>query len=600
MKHKKNSSPENEPEYIEELEEDEEIDEEDDEEDYDEDEEYEDDEDDEDDEDEDEEDEKPRGLKAFFAKIKSSLFEEVEEDDEEEEEEDDEDLDEDEEEEFDDEEDEEEPDEDEDNDETEDSEPSEESEPEVIVIPEEMLRTEEDAETQPDDGEIFLDAPEDMPDFREEAVPGYQPPPKKEPEPEETEQPDSETPVIKEDELTVGLDDFFSDEKETDSDEEDSETDIDEDTEDSKPDDEEETDASEPDDDEEDEEEQNSDGTPKKSILSKLIPVVAVLVVVLGFVYCFQLGLFDEKEAFLMPELVGRNYYELTDEEYANLDIQVNQSAYSAYDKDFIYAQDIPSGTEIKLGQTVKVDLSLGYQMTVVPDVRNYQFDYAKKLLEQTGFKTQIAYEQSLNGTAQNNVIRTVPGSNEEAAVGSEVTLYVSEGLGAEAAQVQNFTGMLLEDALDLCEMYGLEVEAVPAPALQAENVVVSQSIEAGAVVPFHTVITLTYSTGEQPQGTVSYQVNFPAYASGRFILDFIDKDGNVVASSDIIVAGFSAGSVVPIDGFGAQEITVVLNNCTTNLQAELGKYYFDFTTGTYTMLSEDMQGAFEAVKGIA
>ena len=565
MKHKKHSSPETEPEYMEEIEDEEDYEDDDEEKDY------------EDDDEEEDEEEKPSGLKAFFAKIKNSFFEEVEEDEEEEEEEDeddedDEDDDEDEDEEVDD--------EDDNEDEEVDNEEDEEVEPEPFVLSEET-------DTKPDDGEIFLDAPEEMPDFREDAVPGYQP--SAENKNEDVPQ-DSEIPVISQEELTAGLDDFFSDNTELTSDEQEtviSESDNTEENE-------------EAEEAEDEEEELNPDGTPKKSILSKLIPVALILVLALGFAYCFQLGLFDEKEAFLMPELVGRNYYELTDEEYANLDIQVNQSDYSAYDKDFIYAQSIPAGTEIKLGQTVKVDLSLGYQMTVVPDVRNYQFDYAKKLLEQTGFKTQIAYEQSLNGTTQNNVIRTVPGSNEEAAVGSEVTLYVSEGLGADAAQVQNFTGMLLEDALDLCEMYGLEVEAVPIPALQATNVVVTQSIEAGATVPFHTVITLEYSNGEQPKGTISYQLNFPPYANGRFILDFIDKDGNVIASSDIIVAGFSAGCIVPIEGLGAQEVTVVLNNCTTNLQAELGKYNFDFTTGAYTPLSEDMQGAFETVKGIS
>ncbi len=352
------------------------------------------------------------------------------------------------------------------------------------------------------------------------------------------------------------------------------------------------------DEDEEEDDEFNPDGTRKKNFFSVAIPVMIVLVVALGFAYCFQLGLFDEREAYYMPDLVGRNYYDLG-EDYTKLDIQVEQSDYSAYDKDVIFAQNIPAGTEVKIGQPVKISLSLGYAMTTVPDVRNYQFDYAQKLLEQSGFKTKLEYEASLNGTTTNNVIRTLPASGDEIAMGSEITLYVSSGLGAEAAQVQDFTNMLLADAEDLCEMYGLEVEAVPIPALQAENVVVEQSIEAGSTVPFHTVITLGYSSGEQPSGTVPYQVNFPAYANGRFILDFINKDGNVIASSDVIVAGFSAGSAVPVEGVGSQEVTVVLNNYSTNLQAELGKYNFDFSTGTYTVIEEDMDGAFEKVGGI-
>lgn len=417
-------------------------------------------------------------------------------------------------------------------------------------------------------GELLMDAPEDMPEFREEAVPDYH-------KPEEPEIDLNHSPDASLSDYNYQKEEFISE-----SDQEETENEENEE------------------DDEEEEEELDSDGNPKKSPLAVAIPIVAVLVIALGFTYCLQLGLFNEKEVYYMPDLVGRNYYELG-EDYNKFDIQVNRSDYSAYDKDVIYAQDIPAGTEVKLGQKVNIDLSLGYAVVQVPDVRNYQYAYAQKLLEQSGFETEIVYEQSLNGTAADNVIRTLPASGSDANEGSKITMYVSQGLAADSAQVQTFTGMLLDDAVDLCEMYGLEVETVPVPALEAENVVVEQSIEAGTSVPFHTVITLAYSSGEQPQGTVPYQLNFPPYATGRFILDFIDTQGTVLASSDIIVAGFSAASTVPIQGTGSQEIKVVLNNCTTNLQAELGTYNFDFTTGTYMILNEDMQAAFEAVKGI-
>ena len=439
-----------------------------------------------------------------------------------------------------------------------------ENEEKPVVLLSEQQKPETAPEEAPD--ELLLNAPEDMPEFREEAVPGYQ-------KPEETVSSITDSP---EEEDFIRFDD--DDETETVPDHEEDDTE---------------------EDDEEDEEELDSEGRPKRSPLAVAIPIAAVLVIALGFTYCLQLGLFSEKEVYYMPDLVGRNYYELG-EDYNNFDIQVNRSEYSAYDKDIIYAQDIPAGTEVKLGQTVNIDLSLGYAVVLVPDVRNYQYAYAQKLLEQSGFETEIVYEQSLNGTAADNVIRTLPASGSDANEGSKITMYVSQGLAADSAQVQTFTGMLLNDAVDLCEMYGLEVETVPVPALEAENVVVEQSIEAGTSVPFHTVITLAYSSGEQPQGTVPYQLNFPPYATGRFILDFIDTQGNVLASSDIIVAGFSAASTVPMQGTGSQEIKVVLNNCTTNMQAELGTYNFDFTTGTYTVLNEDMQAAFEAVNGIS
>ena len=461
--------------------------------------------------------------------------------------------------------------------------PAESEEVPPVVIPEQVIPAvqEEITESAPetdDVGDLLLDAPEDMPEFRDEAVPGYVPPSDsitlEMPEPE---MPEQEADAVEEDNASDDLDAYFP----QDSDEE-TLKDSDEDDEDEG----------------EDDDENDEDAPKKKNFLGIAIPVALVLVLGLGFAYCFQLGLFDEKPTYVMPDFVGKNYYELG-EDFNNFDIQVAFEDYSTYDKDVIYSQDIPAGTEVKLGQTVNVNLSLGYAQTKMPDVRNYQFEYAQKLLEQSGFEVEVVYEASLNGTAQNNVIRTLPASGEDVNAGAKVTMYVSEGLGADAAQVQTFTGMLLEEAEELCEMYGLRVEAVPVPALEPQNVVVEQSIEAGTKVPFHTVITLAYSSGEQPQGTVDYQLNFPAYASGRFILDFININGEVVASSDVIVAGFSAVSMIPVQGTGSQEIKVVLNNYTTNLQAELGTYSFDFTTGTYAIIDEDIEKAFQDVKGI-
>jgi len=333
-------------------------------------------------------------------------------------------------------------------------------------------------------------------------------------------------------------------------------------------------------------------------VLRILIVTACIALFIFLIVLGFKNGMFSEKEIYYMPDLTGRNYYDLQSEDL-NLDIVIGESDFSGYEKDFIYAQDIPAGTEIKLGQTVHVNLSLGLAMTTVPDIRNYPYEYAQKTLEQQGFQTEILYESSLDGTEENNVIRTEPAKDEEVPVGSKITIYVSQGLGANVAQVQNVVGRTLSEATAICEKYGLDVEPVGVPSLEAEGTVLSQSLTPNTTVDFHTVITLTYSNGEEPEGVVNFQLNLPAYTNGRFILDFIDKDGNVIASSNMIVAGFSAGSLIPVNGYGSQQITVILNNYSTNQQAELGTYSFDFTTGAYTVLTEDTESAFRAVGGI-
>ncbi len=353
------------------------------------------------------------------------------------------------------------------------------------------------------------------------------------------------------------------------------------------------------------EEPENSSASEPEEVISEPKPLfrifvtAAILIIfILVIILCFKNGVFSEKEGYHMPDLVGQNYYTLEDNNLS-LDIQIDKSDYSAYEKDIIYAQDIPPGADVMPGQTVHISVSMGLAMTQVPDIKNYQYEYADKVLKQAGFEAEYFYEKSLDGTEEYNIIRTEPPIGSEVPLGSKLTVYVSQGLGSTAALVQDVVGKPLEEAVNLCKMYGLDVETIGVPSLQPVNTVLTQSLEPAITVNFHTVITLTYSNGEAPQGTVEFNLELPPYANGRFILDFINKDGTVIASSGMIIAGFSAGSMIPVEGYGAEQITVILNNDTTNQQAELGTYEFDFTTGVCTPLTEDIQKAFEAVGGI-
>lgn len=338
------------------------------------------------------------------------------------------------------------------------------------------------------------------------------------------------------------------------------------------------------------------DSKPKPRILGKVLGVLAGVACVAGIVIAFRNGAFDEKTIYYMPDLTGENLTDYQNE--LQLDFQIEHSELTAYEKDVIYHQDIPAGVEIKPGQTVGIDVSLGLATAIVPDVRNYQLAYAEKTLEQAGFRTEIQYEMSQGGTQSGNVIRTEPAIGQEVTIDQPVIVYVSQGSDNQVALVPDVVGLDLETARIMCEEAGLMVETEAVPSLEAENTVVAQSLDAHTQVNFDTMIVLSYSNSEQPEGTINYQLQFPAYSNGRFVLDFIDEEGTVVASSTIVV-GFSAGSDIPVPGHGSHQIRVVLNNEATTEQATIGTYQFDFPAGTYEIISEDVQSAFEAVNGI-
>ena len=359
--------------------------------------------------------------------------------------------------------------------------------------------------------------------------------------------------------------------------------------------------------DEDDEDEEDDEEEEEEESRSLFIPVmtavtIAFIVVAVFFILWLVKGVLDntgQTTKYEMPNLVGMDYYEAKDS-YTYLDIQINETANSTYPKDFIYFQDIAVGDTVSTGQTVYVNVSLGVSMVEVPDVKNYHYEYAKKILEQEDFVVEQRYIISSEGIEASKVIRTEPSAGEEVEVGATVIMYISRGIEDEAVEIQNLVGRTVEEAKKVCDYYGLQVTMQEAPSTEPENTIIAQSIEAGQLVPAGTEITLTYSNGQNPTGVVPFSLTLPENASGRFVLDFLDSNGTTIAYSSTINAAFSNGTVnTPVEGIGTKQIVVILSNYATNQQAELGVYNFDFASLSYSVVRQDIQGAFEAVGGI-
>ena len=369
-------------------------------------------------------------------------------------------------------------------------------------------------------------------------------------------------------------------------------------------DDEDEDDDEEEDDEDEDDEDDDEEEEESRSLFIPVMTAVTIafIVVAVFFILWLVKGVIEQKgqsAKYEMPNLVGMDYYEAKDA-YTYLDIQINETENSTYEKDVIYFQDIAVGDAISTGQTVYVNVSLGISMVEVPDVKNYHYEYAKKVLEQDDFVIEQKYEMSSEGVEASKVIRTEPAAGEMAEAGSKIVVYISRGTETGNVEIQNLVGDTLEHAKTLCDYYGLKVNVQEAPSTEEENIVIAQSIDAGQLVPAGTEITLTYSNGQDPTGIVPFSLTLPSNATGRFVLDFLDSNGTTIAYSSTINAAFSNGTVnTPVEGTGTQQIVVILSNYATNQQAELGVYNFDFTNISYTAVREDVQGAFEAVGGI-
>lgn len=344
-------------------------------------------------------------------------------------------------------------------------------------------------------------------------------------------------------------------------------------------------------DDEEEEEERHSLFIPVMTAIT-----IAFIVVAVFFILWLVKGVIKgpgNSNKYEMPNLVGMDYYEAKDT-YSFLDLQIDQTEYSTFEKDLIYFQDIQVGESVSSGQEVKVNVSLGINMATVPDVHGYNYEYACKLLEQEGFITQVQWEMSSDGTDKDNVIRTEPAAGEEAEANGTILVFVSKGVNEDAVPIDDVIGYTLEQATTLFEYYGLIVEAVDEASLEEEGTVIAQSIEPGELVEAGTTIVLTYSNGEDPSGVVTYTLPIPGGVSGAFTIDVVDASGTS-RSSKRIIAGVTNSASIDIPGTGTETLTVVLTS-NDGKTATIGTYKFDFANVTFTTIQEDINGAFDAV----
>ncbi len=159
-----------------------------------------------------------------------------------------------------------------------------------------------------------------------------------------------------------------------------------------------------------------------------------------------------------------------------------------------------PDGIEIRPGgTTIVLYVSGGQNLITIPDYTGESQTIAKAELEQTyGFTVSVQYEYS--DVSKGRIIKTVPAANARAPQGSEVVLFVSEGL--PQIVMPDFTGRSLTDAID--ELAALNLILGPVQSIKTDpeidipanqRIVLKQSPAPKKEVMALTMVTFTYGT---------------------------------------------------------------------------------------------------------
>lgn len=242
-----------------------------------------------------------------------------------------------------------------------------------------------------------------------------------------------------------------------------------------------------------------------------------------------------------VPNLVGLTLEEAQKQADA-LGLRVVQGGASEisgkYEKGLVIRQDPEEGAEVEGGATIKVWLSAGRKTARVPNVVGQQQDAAVQAIEEAGFTADVQPESSMDRPA-GEVIRQDPTGDNEAAVGSRVTLYVSSGPPAGQVEVPDVVGKTEEDAIGALQTAKLIAKVQPVTSERPKGVVVSQSPKAGMKIAEGSFVTIEVSSG--PLLTV---VPYVLGLSGAEARAKIEQAGLVARISEEPAAGYTPGLV--------------------------------------------------------
>ncbi len=201
---------------------------------------------------------------------------------------------------------------------------------------------------------------------------------------------------------------------------------------------------------------------------------------------------------FPTPQLIGKSVREAEQLlRAAGLRIDIESRQHSPAIPENVIIDQVPRPRAlVKEGRRVKVIVSAGAQMTVVPFLRGYTPRQAELMLEETGLVLggqTYARDDSLPGGV---VVGSIPAAGGSVPIGSAVNIKINEADMHSLVTVPILVGENIKKAEALLDGRGLELGAVyhELDEVLLPGTVVRQSITAGTRVPRGSTIDLTIS----------------------------------------------------------------------------------------------------------
>ena len=243
-------------------------------------------------------------------------------------------------------------------------------------------------------------------------------------------------------------------------------------------------------------------------------PALKVIIIILLIILIPVIGFFGTQailSAGRTRDIALPNFVEMTREEAetaaeeANLVLEITEEFSSEVEEGKIVSQDPPytDGYLVKEGSTIKLVLSKGENIKIVPKVTGMAREEAEQSIKAEELEVEVVEETS-DRVESGYVIRQDPAANEELNAGETVTIYVSTGI--KQITMEHVVGKTEDEAKKTLTDLGFDVTVVyEEDTSKDDGVVLRQSIDVGTTVDDGTKVTLTVNRIEEiKNGTVN------------------------------------------------------------------------------------------------
>lgn len=244
----------------------------------------------------------------------------------------------------------------------------------------------------------------------------------------------------------------------------------------------------------------------KKPII--LISILIILILIAGGIFVLA-SIGNNSKEVTVPNVVGVNVDDARKQlESLGLKLEVISTRNSDKEENTILESNPKANEVVKKSSTIKVIISGGVEKVKVPDLRDYEVNYIKQILDQLGLRYNILEEYSVN-TAQGYFIRQNPERNTEVEKGSEVTVTISKGPEIKTINIENYRGLTIDEAKKKLDKAKISYEVVEAETdREAENNKVLDQSREGQQIDDGTKVILTVGKYVEPKIDVSLYIN--------------------------------------------------------------------------------------------